>query len=228
MVMRPSVLQNALASDYSIAVKLPDRQQCMGILREHQVPEHIIEHCTRVAQVGVFLASSLNRSGGNLRLDLIETAGLLHDITKVASIHSREDHAVTGCNLLISLGFHSVARVVRQHVRLDRNTVFGSAISEAMVVNYADKRVNHSTIVTLSDRFDYLMERYGTTEERRIRLKEYYREIRLIECMIFSDLPMEPVEINRLNAVDPEDANEMSGKSAVAHDGIDKRNCHVP
>jgi hypothetical protein len=54
---------------------------------------------------------------------------------------------------------------VGQHVRLNSFDV-----DEAMVVNYADKRVMHERVVSLTRRFLDLMERYGTDDTRRERI----------------------------------------------------------
>ena len=43
-------------------------------------------------------------------------------------------------------------------------------VDEAMVVNYADKRVMHERVVSLTKRFIDLMERYGADDARRERI----------------------------------------------------------
>ena len=43
-----------------------------------------------------------------------------------------------------------------------------------MIVNYADKRVMHEEVVSLSRRFLDLMDRYGSDEKRRERISDLF------------------------------------------------------
>ncbi|NIA08869.1 MAG: HDIG domain-containing protein [Nitrospiraceae bacterium] len=180
-----------------------DRKKCLVLLKNYQVPQHIVIHSLRVAQVGLFTGFHLNTAGEDLDLDLIEEGGLLHDITKMDSVHTGRDHALTGFNLLKSLGYPEVGNVVRQHVWLDRDIKDDPEITEAMLVNYADKRVKHTNIVSLSERFKDLLVRYGTTPERQRIIKDLYDDIREIESLIFSKLDINPAKLDELNALDP-------------------------
>ncbi|MFZ2400030.1 MAG: hypothetical protein WAW31_15330, partial [Smithella sp.] len=70
-------------------------------------------------------------------------------------------------------GFARVGEIVKQHViLLDFNPQ--GKLEEREIVNYADKRVMHDRIVSLVQRVEDLIQRYGTTEEikNRIRLNE--------------------------------------------------------
>ena len=68
----------------------------------------------------------------------------------------------TGGRLLTDLGWPEVGDIVRQHVHLDANGHPGPP-TEVEIVNYADKRVMHDSIVSLEQRMDYILQRYGTT-----------------------------------------------------------------
>jgi uncharacterized protein len=133
---------------------------------------------------------------------LVEAAALLHDVTKMVSLASGEDHSRTGSRLLVSMGCEDVAEIVRQHIFLDEPPGDRPDVSEAQIVCYADKRVRHSYIVTLSDRFADLFERYGTTPERRVRLEALYHEAEALEAHIFRMLDFSPSRLNRLNTWD--------------------------
>ena len=171
----------------------------MAILRDYQVPQHIVIHSLRVAQVGLFIGSYLKMVGEDLDCNLVEAGCLLHDITKMDSVYTGRDHALTGSDLLRSLGYPRAADLVRQHVWLDRD---GPEITEAMLVNYADKRVKHTDIVSISERFEDLMLRYGTSPERQEMIKELYNRTREIESLIFSRLDIRPADLCRLNSLD--------------------------
>ncbi|OPL14417.1 MAG: hypothetical protein AVO38_02265 [delta proteobacterium ML8_D] len=167
------------------------------------MPEHIVSHSLRVAQVGVFISSYLKMSGEDLDIGLVEAGGLLHDITKMDSINTGENHALSAFRLFQILGYNEVADIVRQHVRLDQDIRYDSHINEALIVNYADKRVKHCTIVTLSERFEDLLIRYGTTPERREMIRRLYDEVTEIEFNIFKKLDIGFTSLNDLNVFEP-------------------------
>ena len=55
------------------------------------------------------------------------------------------------------MGYGELAGLVANHVLLPPD----QPLDETMVVNYADKRVTHDQLVTLTERFDYITQRYG-------------------------------------------------------------------
>ncbi|MEA1867191.1 MAG: HD domain-containing protein [Thermodesulfobacteriota bacterium] len=180
-----------------------DREKCLALLQKYRVPKHIVAHSLRVAQVGVFISAHLKMAGEDLDIGLVEAGGLLHDITKMDSVHTRRNHALSAFKLLDSLGYHAVADIARQHVRLDRSIKHAPVITEALLVNYADKRVKHTSIVTLSERFEDLLIRYGTTPERKEMIRKLHDGIEESEFLIFTKLNIGPARLNDLNVLDP-------------------------
>lgn len=176
---------------------IPSSDQCYGLLREYDVPDHIIRHSEVVSRVATFLAARLNSSGENLSIEAIEAAALLHDITKMEGIESRRDHAETGNRLLTALGFRRIGEIVGEHVRL-RGGKETHPIREEEIINYSDKRVMHTEIVTLRERFADLRRRYGlkgsdkNTIERIMALQDRTYEL---ERKIFSRLDFQPEEL---------------------------------
>ncbi len=141
------------------------------------MPEHIRKHCFTVRQVALAIARSLNRAGEKLNLAEIAAASLLHDISKKVGITTSEDHAAAGGRLLDKLGYTHIATIVQQHIIPDDSS---ETITAAQVVSYADKRVVHDKIVSLDERFDYLMQTYGKNEHAQdfiVRMKENTRQI---------------------------------------------------
>jgi uncharacterized protein len=179
------------------------------ILQECEVPFHIVTHSRRVSQVGLVLVHGLVGQGMEIDADLVEAAALLHDITKMASVDTGEDHSRTGFRLLVSMGYEDVAEIVRQHIFLDEPPGDRPDVSEAQIVCYADKRVRHSDIVTLPERFADLFERYGTTPARMARLKALHHEAEALEAHIFRMLDFSPFRLNRLNALDSDAPVDM-------------------
>ncbi|WXG41739.1 MAG: HD domain-containing protein [Candidatus Freyarchaeum deiterrae] len=169
----------------------------MDLLRTYNVPRNIVNHSLIVSRVAVFLATELNKKGYNLNIDEIEAAALLHDIKKIDSLKTGTGHAQEGWLLLNKLGYNEVAEIVKQHVFLDQNND-PQEIREEEVVNYSDKRVRHSEVVPLKERFAYLKERYGKDEESLRVINRLEKRARELENKIFSNIDFKPEEVSRL------------------------------
>ncbi len=139
----------------------PVREQCFALMEAYNMLPHIQRHSIAVSEVAVSIAEALNAAGHFYRIVDIEAAGLLHDITKTKSLETGENHAETGAALLEELGYGHIAEMVRQHVTPEDA---GPELSAAEIVSYADKRVLHDRVVSLEQRFKYLVARYGVSD----------------------------------------------------------------
>lgn len=170
---------------------IPNREECLKLMGKYGMLENIIAHSLKVAKVALFIATELNKRGKRISLDLVEAASLLHDLTKTECLKTREDHAMTGSQLLKGIGYERVGEVVGQHIWLKKEND-PSLISEEEIVNYADKRVMHDRIVPLEERFNDLKERYGRDREAIDYLDRMENEVYGIERKIFFILEMDP------------------------------------
>lgn len=167
-------------------------QEAWELLQEFGVPPHVIEHSKRVAEVACFLTYELRKVGCALDLSLIEAGAILHDVAKAHSLESGEDHAGLGGEWLRERGLYKVADIVRYHVHLPDEAM---KISEVAVVNYADKRVMETKVVSLRARFEDIIQRYGVDGSRSDRLNFLYEKIKKLEQILFAPLPFGPEEL---------------------------------
>jgi len=163
----------------------------MGLLRQFDMPQHIRRHSLIVAEVALLLAVQLNRNSSRLDLRLIEAAALLHDIGKVTSLKTGEDHAVLGAQMLEGVVAPAVARIVMEHISLDSSQVAGP-VTESLIVNYSDKRVKHDQVVSLEDRYHDLIERYAKAPPQVQFLRHKLDLCSALERTIFSHLTIAP------------------------------------
>jgi putative nucleotidyltransferase with HDIG domain len=161
-----------------------------------QMLENIVAHSIQVCRVGMCLVDHLKLPDSRLNGQLVQAAALLHDITKTRSFKTEENHAQTGEQVLTDFGYPQVGDLVRQHVRLD-NYSETQHLSEAVIVNYADKRVLHDRIVSLDERMGYILERYGTRREHKHRIQLLWEKTAALEEHIFKHLPFSPDDLNR-------------------------------
>jgi putative nucleotidyltransferase with HDIG domain len=178
-------------------MNIPTKDQCYQMIGEMKMMDHIVVHSLQVCRVATFLTQHLNKQNHGLHFDLIQSAALLHDITKTRSFKTREDHALTGGEHLSNGGYPAIGNLIRQHVALDKYSVDGT-ISEAEVLNYSDKRVLHDEIVALDRRLDYIVDRYGETQARRERIHMLWQKTRELENKLFTDLSFAPDDLSRL------------------------------
>lgn len=176
---------------------IPKRSQCLTLMEQTRMPEHIQKHSLMVAHVAVFLGTLLNQDGVRLNLELLEAGALLHDIAKAQTLSSGQRHEELGAGMLESWGYPLLAPIVREHVVLESSALSGP-ITESLVVNYADKRVKHDQIVTLSVRFADLIGRYAKTSEHRKWLQAKFHLYGVLESKIFERLPISPKDLGRL------------------------------
>ena len=148
-----------------------------------------------VCQVALVLTDGLIEAGIDINRPLVIAAALLHDITKPRSFKTGENHAQTGGDYLVSIGFPEVGQIVRQHVMLD-DYFAAPHPSEAEVVNYADKRVLHDRVVSLEDRMTYILNRYARPAGRQELFEQLWQQTRRLEQRLFSYLSFSPDTIS--------------------------------
>ncbi|MBN1932602.1 MAG: HDIG domain-containing protein [Desulfobacterales bacterium] len=183
-------------------MQIPSRKKCYQLIHEMKMLDHIVAHSLQVCQVAIFLTHQFKIQGIQLNHDLVQASALLHDITKTRSFKTKENHALTGEELLSHLGYLEVGKIVGQHVQL--NAYFNSEIpAEAEIVNYADKRVLHNEVVLLYDRMNYILQRYGTKPEYRQRIHWLWKKTEQLEERLFNCLPFSPNELDQL--LEPEE-----------------------
>jgi uncharacterized protein len=159
---------------------IPSREETFRIIQACRMPGHILRHSYMVGRTALVIGTWLKSSGYFMDLALIERSSLLHDICKMDCIGTSQDHALMAKEFLCREGYPLVGEVVGQHVRLS-----SFEVDEAMVVNYADKRVMHDRVVSLTRRFLDLMERYGTDDARRERILSHHQTCLKIQDILY-------------------------------------------
>jgi uncharacterized protein len=180
-------------------ILLPSHNQCLALMEAHGMLPNIREHSFRVMEVAVFLGQALVEAGFDLHLPLVTVGALLHDLGKTPCLGTLTNHAELGAGFLEELGYPHVAQVVREHVHLDVTITDPRPLREAEIVNYADKRVLHETVVTLEERFADLKVRYGRTPEALARIQVTKVKARALEDRLFAPLRLTPLDLLMVN-----------------------------
>ncbi|PKN33903.1 MAG: phosphohydrolase, partial [Deltaproteobacteria bacterium HGW-Deltaproteobacteria-20] len=122
------------------------------------MPERGVAHGRAVAAVALRLGGELNRHGGNLDLNLIHNAALLHDVAK-----GWPGHEAAGGDLLGRLGLGGLSDIVAAH--RDVPPPVSGVLTEKEVVCLADKLVRCDRRVAVEDRFGEKLNLYRCDEE---------------------------------------------------------------
>jgi len=155
---------------------------------------------TRVAETIVgSLDLSLSKGIDPPDINLVRAGALLHDIAKTKCLDGSCRHAEEGQAICEEHGFHNIGVIVREHVILSSFTPERYKRGEfpaREIVYYADKRVRHEEIVSLNQRLDYIIERYGDGSdfiEQRIR--DNFKSCLELEDYIFSFIDFGPDDL---------------------------------
>ena len=160
---------------------IPDREECMRMLKENGVPDNIIAHSKAVAEIALEYGRKIKANGEKVNLRLLEAAALLHDVCKHESLtkgnEEERDHGAAGARLLEKKDMPEVADVVGSHM-MDSIFIPGKLDSlEKKLVYYADKLVNPEGRVTWSKRLEYLNRRYPSAVEKFKRADPMIRKL---------------------------------------------------
>ena len=174
---------------------VPDEAQCVRLWDKYGMMPHIREHCRAVASVALEIVRragerGLISDGRGLDAPSVLAAGLLHDIAKTYTIRHGGSHAQLGAAWVRDeTGNPALAQAVLWHVSWpwQEGPLDDSAdpLRLPIIIAYADKRVRHTEVVTLEQRFEDLLIRYGIDDERRERITGYLNRTKTVEKALF-------------------------------------------
>jgi len=158
----PSPEELGLASlPYKATV--PDEEACFALWDTYDMLPHIREHSKTVAFVAEYLVvHAVKRQLIDPdAIALTRASALLHDIAKSYTIQYGGSHAQIGASWSIAHNKHyGIAQAILNHIEWPWAFPLNIA-HPALFVLYADKRVRHNTIVSMNERYEDLLSRYG-------------------------------------------------------------------
>ena len=154
-----------------------------------EMPEHIQEHSLLVTRVALEIAEMTKEQlMPGLDLHQVRAAGLLHDLAKIYTIRHGGSHSQIGAAWIQEqTGNVAVARAVLHHVHWPfPMDLYRYPVS--LIICYSDKRVRHTEIVTLEERFVDLQERYGVSDMARHHIQHSLKQGQAIERLLGDEL----------------------------------------
>jgi len=152
----------------------------------------------QVAKVAIAIAKKMKRNGHSVDGKFTEQLALVHDLMKAISFKERDKkslpkkfqniHDVVATSIILKKqNEKNLSRaVLSQQFDAVISTTHPIKSMEEMIVYYADKRVAHTKIVSLEERFEEGSKRYGK-RNRKIERAIFELEQEL-SCMVGEDL----------------------------------------
>jgi HD superfamily phosphodiesterase len=219
----------ALADHHEIAIKFEDSEIIPDELvdkfwHDWATPMHVRAHSKKVTDVCLQIGQALAEQNILINLDLLNTAGLLHDMARICDFtelnrdkfheevtdekwekwvdlrktHKGLHHADVASRALAEEGYLKTAELIRLHNSLSiLEEPERLKDLETSILFYADKRVKHDQVVDLAERFRDGRERHGKYDDPKTRQKfdEVEKLTYELEKRIFSLIPLKPEEI---------------------------------
>lgn len=187
---------------YNQKIKYPSIDECFGYFDQFEMLDNIREHSMQVARVALVLQEGLADKIDAPARGIIAAGALLHDIAKTLCLNENCRHGIVGKEICEDLGYPEIGDIVQQHVILkdfkEHNYKRG-IFTAGELVYYSDKRVRHDQIVSLQDRFDYIMDVYGNRSPQSAEIiKRSCRECLLLEKYIYSFTDFSPYDVSEL------------------------------
>jgi len=150
------------------------------------MPPHIRAHSNQVARIVEILGELLRTRGSGLNRALLLAGSLLHDIAKAYTISFGGNHAQLGAAWIVREELHpKVGQMILHHVYwpwdldLDNENML-----PVLLLVYADKRVRHDRVVSLQERAEDLLRRYGHTEAIRLSVNASMAQGQTLENLL--------------------------------------------
>ena len=172
------------------ARSVPSDQACFALWDKYDMLPNIRRHSLLVAHVATTLAARAAEAGLAVRVPEVRAGALLHDIAKTYCVRHGGSHAQVGAAWAVAeTGNYAIAQGVMMHVWWPWPLPEGSGICALpFFVIYADKRVRHDACVTLEERYEDLLERYGRTGAARDGIGVAYQQGKNIESALEAQL----------------------------------------
>lgn len=168
----------------------PTDEECFAIWRKYSMLANVERHSLMVAEIATSIARQAAYRGFDMDVASVRAAALLHDIAKSYSLQHGGSHAQLGASWARQeTGHFGIAQGVLLHVHWPWKIPNGSEICTLpFLIIYADKRVKHDRCVSLAERFEDLLVRYGQNEQSRDAIREAFEQAKNIESALCAQL----------------------------------------
>lgn len=165
---------------------IPREEDCFTLWDRYRMMDHIRTHCTRVAEFARAVTERAAEQGCPTPPEAAYAAGLLHDIAKSYTISHGGSHAQLGASWVMRETRNGpISRSVLFHVHWPwEENVDDDLQFLVLAIVYADKRVRHDTYVSLEERYEDLLDRYGVNDRAKWYIGRSHEQGKRIEAAL--------------------------------------------
>lgn len=171
------------ARAHSGTTLIPRPEDCYALWDKYEMLDNIRAHSERVAGLALALANRAREKGLAVSAEATYAAGLLHDLAKTYTIVHSGNHAQLGAAWTMHETRNApIAHCVLYHVHWPwEEHFYDTDFFMVMAIEYADKRVRHDSYVSLGERFEDLLVRYGKNAYARERIAMSHEQGKRVE-----------------------------------------------
>ena len=125
----------------------PTEKECLALMYENGVDEHIIAHCQAVEKMMQIILFELSCIKIVLDKNTLLAAALLHDIAR-----KEKNHADVGALKLKTLGYEAIGTIIATHMDIDVD--INAPLNENELLFLADKLVSEDEACGFEKRFE--------------------------------------------------------------------------
>ncbi|WNY99205.1 NTP transferase domain-containing protein [Sulfurospirillum sp. 'SP'] len=125
----------------------PTEKECLALMYENGVDEHIIAHCQAVEKMAQIILFELSCIKIVLDKNELLAAALLHDIAR-----KEKNHAYVGALKLKTLGYEAIGTIIATHMDIDVD--INAPLNENELLFLADKLVSEDESCGFEKRFE--------------------------------------------------------------------------
>ena len=125
----------------------PTEKECLAMMYENGVEEHIIAHCQAVEKIVQIILWELSCTNVLLDKDALLAAALLHDIAR-----KEKNHADVGALKLKAMGYEVIGNIIATHMDIEVN--LNAPLNENELLFLADKLVSEDDVCGFEKRFE--------------------------------------------------------------------------
>lgn len=164
---------------------LPNREFALRFLRKLNVSPSVRRHSINVARKSIKIANKITKA--NVNKNLVVIGALLHDIGR-SKTHGY-DHGIIGSKILKERGFpENLSRICETHLLggLDKEDAREAGLPikdylpqslEEKIICLADKQCLGTKIVSIEERFEHWLKKYGDDSLILVKSKKRIEEI---------------------------------------------------
>lgn len=169
---------------------------CIALWDKYAMPTNIRRHSLLVAHIAENLAELALQRHVALCVEDVRASALLHDLGKMYSLKYGGGHASIGAAWVVAeTRNYAVAQGVMHHVYWPWSITHDASCCQLpILVLYADKRARHDQCVTLDERFDDLLVRYGKNAQAVAAIDASLKQMKAVEAALISFLGWEGLD----------------------------------